>query len=257
MLLIYTQKMDEFNGIFGNVKKQKMTKFYKNVRLLVGTKRNKSQYSKNLLNLMQLYAKMNKKQVPANMTPGLLAKHFTMKDYKELFSEFRHTLMGARSKKQQISNLYKLGQKTRTLQRYFLELNSENVKGLDLSAINKIEVDRGTRMIVDSDLVSKDHAKNAMKISNDNMNDFDYGFGAWHKQPKQPKASRGTKAVEMARQKRSNNNNNNNNLNNIFDNDSNDSNASNASSISGDIDIGIGNLRHPDYDKSAFSWIQS
>ena len=111
--------MDEFNAIFNGVDKKKLATFYKNVRTLTGVRKNKSHYGQNLINLSLLFNKLTKSGSKNRYSLDTLNKNFTMKDYKELFSDLRHTLAGGRSKKSKITNLYKLGQKTRILQSYF------------------------------------------------------------------------------------------------------------------------------------------
>ena len=201
MLFIYIYKMDNFNAIFNGVKKDKMSRFYKNVRILTSVKKNKTQYSQNLINLIHLYSKLYKKSTPKNVTPKLLNKHFTMKDYRELFGSFRRSLMGGRTHRQKVSNLFALGKKTHALQRYFLEFDNPNVPGIDLAAINKIKMPgnpRDTQMIVDANLV----VKNLNKFNN-NMNEYDDDNSiVVSKSNRGKKYNRGKQAVGMVQAKR-------------------------------------------------------
>ena len=112
--------MDDFMSIFKDVEKKKLFTFYKNVRFLTGVRKNKTQYANNLINLTHLYNKLTKSNNKVHSV-DTLNKHFTMKDYRELFGELRHTLAGGRSKQSKITNLYKLGQKTSILHSYFDE----------------------------------------------------------------------------------------------------------------------------------------
>ena len=59
-------------------------------------------------------------------------KHFTMNDYREVFSGFRQSLTGGRSRKQKVSNLYALGKKTHVLKKYFYEYDNINIPSFDL-----------------------------------------------------------------------------------------------------------------------------
>ena len=200
--------MDNFNAIFNGVKKDKMSKFYKNVRTLTSVRRNKTEYSHNLINLIHLYSKLYKKSTPKNVTTKLLNKHFTMKDYRELFGNFRRSLVGGRTQKQKISNLFALGKKTHALQRYFLDFDNPNGVGFDLDAMPKISYfsdPRTTQMKVDADLVTQYLDKGqqnlhnvSFSMSNWNLSDSDVQSSG-KKRAKGRKYNRGKQAVSLAK----------------------------------------------------------
>ena len=54
--------MDDFQSIFKDVEASKVSQFYKNVRRLTATRRNKTLYAQNLINLMHLYSTKKKHQ---------------------------------------------------------------------------------------------------------------------------------------------------------------------------------------------------
>ena len=89
------------------------------MKKMVKVQHNKPDYARNLTNILILFGKVDKPKQP------ILYKHvnlqFTLKDFKELFSEFRKTLMHGRSKKTKINNLLKLGHKVNALRRYYAE----------------------------------------------------------------------------------------------------------------------------------------
>ena len=201
--------MDNFNAIFNGVKKDKMSKFYKNVRTLTSVRRNKTEYSHNLINLIHLYSKLYKKSTPKNVTTKLLNKHFTMKDYRELFGNFRRSLVGGRTHKQKISNLFALGKKTHAIQRYFLDFDNVD-GGFELDALPKISHlpnPKTTQMIVDADLVTQYLAKDKQR----NRNNFNQNFrmhvsdsdsavqSSGKKRAKGKKYNRGKQAVSLAK----------------------------------------------------------
>ena len=113
--------MDEWNAKFKGANKKEVKKFYKNMKKLVSVKKNKQAYSQNLMNLLHVYSKFNNKALSPNLSTNMLNGHFTLRDYQDIFGDFRKTLMGGRTSKQKTTNLFNLGQKTNALKRYMFE----------------------------------------------------------------------------------------------------------------------------------------
>ena len=111
--------MDAFDSIIESGDKKSVDKLYSNMKKMLQVKYNKTDYNKNLTNIMILFDKINQPTEPilfSNLHP-----QFTLKDYKDIFGNFRRTLRYGTTKKSNVENLMKLGKKVKALRRYYAE----------------------------------------------------------------------------------------------------------------------------------------
>ena len=111
--------MDAFETIIRSGDKKSVDKFYGNVKKLIRVQYNKTNYSKNLTNIMILFDKIKKPDKP--ILYSKLHPQFTLKDFKDIFGNFRRTLRYGTTKKSKIDNLLRLGKKVEALRRYYAE----------------------------------------------------------------------------------------------------------------------------------------
>lgn len=111
--------MNHFEEILTNGDKQTLNKLYKNIKTMTKVQYRKADYIQNLTNILTLFDHIQKPTQPLNYNQ--MATYFTMKDCKEIFGNFRQTLMHARSKKAKKNNLLQLNSKINALRRYYQE----------------------------------------------------------------------------------------------------------------------------------------
>lgn len=111
--------MDAFEKILSNGDTETLNKFYKNMRTMTKVQYNKAAYLKNITNILTLFDKIERPQQTIDY--GKIGGYFTLKDYKDIFGNFRQTLMHARSKKAKKEKLLSLGSKVNALRRYYFE----------------------------------------------------------------------------------------------------------------------------------------
>ena len=110
--------MNDFESVLQNSDKEKLQTFYKNVKKMTNVKYNKKDYGANLINIMTLFDVVNNQK---NENYSNIIDNLTFKEYKELFGDFRRTLMNSRSKQSKINNLLNLNKKTNALKHYYLQ----------------------------------------------------------------------------------------------------------------------------------------
>lgn len=111
--------MNNFESIIRSSNTKDLTVFYKNMKKIIRVQYNKQDYARNLTNILILFGKVDKPKQP--LVYNHIHLQFTLRDFKELFGNFRQTLMNGRSKKTKIENLLKLGHKVNALRRYYAE----------------------------------------------------------------------------------------------------------------------------------------
>ena len=111
--------MNYFEQILKDGNKESLNTLYKNVKTMTKVQRKKSDYVHNLTNILTLFDHIQKPT--QTLDYGKMGGYFTMKDFKEIFGNFRQTLMHGRSQKAKRKNLLDLGSKVNALRRYYHE----------------------------------------------------------------------------------------------------------------------------------------
>ena len=113
--------MTSFEQILNDSNSTKVHQLYANIRKMTKVEHNKTKYSQNMKNLLQLLDGAHNVEVKDYSGMDSM---FLLADYKSIFADFRQTLMNARSKKEKVEKLLKLSKKGQALKQFYNEIGN-------------------------------------------------------------------------------------------------------------------------------------